>query len=124
MGLYTSDRVLSDTDSTLLGATNELPLNTVNERLRVADEQGKQFINRSLHCNADVRIGFVRAYIVYPSVIYGVLDGPLVKAGVAHAYSVTMVVSVKLSILRGQGAMVGKGLNKCPAAHIKDSTCL
>ena len=61
---------------------------------------------------------------MYPSVIYGVLDGPLVKAGIAHAYSVTIVASVKLSISRGQGAMVGKGLNRCPAAHIEDSTCL
>lgn len=61
---------------------------------------------------------------MYPSTIYGVLKGPLVEAGIAHAYSIQITWAVKLSIQRGRGGVVGKGLNKWPAAHIDDSTCI
>ncbi|KZV64406.1 NAD(P)-binding protein [Peniophora sp. CONT] len=104
MGEYNSDRVLSDTDPDLHNFKNTLAHGAVNDALIAADGGG-----------------YVRTYIVCPSIIYGVLKGPLVHAGIAHAYSVTIVVAVKLSIQRGQGAMVGKGLNSYPVAHIEDT---
>ncbi|KZV72603.1 NAD(P)-binding protein, partial [Peniophora sp. CONT] len=104
MGEYTSDRVLSDTDPDLFNFKNTLAHGVVNDALIAADGEG-----------------YVRAYIVYPSIIYGVLKGPLVDAGIAHAYSIAIILAVKLSIQRGQGAMVGKGLNRWPAAHIDDT---
>ncbi|KZV72621.1 NAD(P)-binding protein, partial [Peniophora sp. CONT] len=104
MGQYSSERILSDTDANLFEFKNVLPHNTVNDALITADGEG-----------------YVRTYIVYPSTIYGVLKGPLVDAGIAHAYSIQITMAIKLSVQRGQGAVVGKGLNKWPAAHVDDT---
>ncbi|VDB84727.1 unnamed protein product [Peniophora sp. CBMAI 1063] len=107
MGQYSSERVLSDADSDLFNSKAALPHNVVNDALIAADGEG-----------------YVRSYIIYPSTIYGVLKGPLIDAGISHAYSVQITMAVKLSIQRGQGGMVGKGLNKWPAAHIDDTAAL
>ncbi|VDB84746.1 unnamed protein product [Peniophora sp. CBMAI 1063] len=104
MGDYTSETVLSDTEPDLYRHKNTLAHSVVNEALIAADSEG-----------------FVRSYIVLPSIVYGVLKGPLVDAGITHAYSMAMTWAAKLSIERGQGAQVGKGLNRWPAVHIDDT---
>ncbi|KZV72602.1 NAD(P)-binding protein [Peniophora sp. CONT] len=105
MGDYTSEHVLSDADPGLVSSKNPLqPLRVVNDSLVAADGEG-----------------YIRAYIIYPSIIYGTLKGPLVDARIAHAYSIAITFPVKLAIQRGQGAMVGQGLNRWPAAHIDDT---
>ncbi|KZV72612.1 NAD(P)-binding protein [Peniophora sp. CONT] len=107
MGEYSSERVVSDADPDLFNYKNTMPHNTVNDVVVAAD-------------------GYVRTYIVYPANIYGVLQGPLVDAGVSHAYSMLSVITraIEFSIQRGQGVMVGKGLNRWPAAHINDAAQL
>ncbi|KZV72604.1 NAD(P)-binding protein [Peniophora sp. CONT] len=107
MGEYTSERVLSDTDPDLFDFKNTLSHHVVNDALIAADAEG-----------------YVRTYIVYPSIICGTLKGPLVDAGISHAYSFAITWSIKLSIERGQGAMLGKGLNRWPTAHIDDTAKL
>ncbi|KZV72611.1 NAD(P)-binding protein [Peniophora sp. CONT] len=109
MGEYSSERVISDADSDLFDFKNTTPHNIVNDIVIAADGEG-----------------YVRTYIVYPANIYGVLKGPLVDAGVSHAFSMLSVITlaIEFSIQRGQGAMVGKGLNRWPAAHIDDAAGL
>ncbi|KZV72608.1 NAD(P)-binding protein, partial [Peniophora sp. CONT] len=104
MGEYTSERVLSDMDPDLFDLKNTLSHHVVNDALFVAAGEG-----------------YVRTYILYPSMVYGVLKGPLVDAGFVHAYTIGVPLSIKLSIQRGQGAMVGNGLNRWPVVHIDDT---
>ncbi|KZV72598.1 NAD(P)-binding protein [Peniophora sp. CONT] len=104
MGEYTSERVLSDMDPDLFDFKNTLSHNVVNDALLVAAGEG-----------------YVRTYILYPSMVYGVLKGPLVDAGIVHGYSIAIPASIKFSIQRGQGAMVGKGVNRWPIVHIDDT---
>ncbi|VDB84735.1 unnamed protein product [Peniophora sp. CBMAI 1063] len=106
MGEYSSDRVVSDADADLFDLKNTMPHNTVNDIVLAADKEG-----------------YVRTYILYPGNIYGLLKGPLVDAGIAHSYSLLSVITraIDFCIQRRQGGMVGRGLNKWPAAHIDDA---
>ncbi|VDC02361.1 unnamed protein product [Peniophora sp. CBMAI 1063] len=104
MGSPASGPALSDMDPNLYDHKNALPYTAINDALIAADAEG-----------------FVRTYIVFPSVVYGTLKGLLVDAGIAHAYSLAIAVAVKLSIQRGQGAMVGPGLNRWSGAHVDDA---
>ncbi|VDB84743.1 unnamed protein product [Peniophora sp. CBMAI 1063] len=104
MGDPASGPALSDIDPNLYDHKNALPYSAINDALIAADSEG-----------------FVRTYIVFPSVVYGTLKGPLVDAGIAHAYSLAIAVAVKLSIQRGQGAMVVPGLNRWSGVHVDDA---
>ncbi|VDC02362.1 unnamed protein product [Peniophora sp. CBMAI 1063] len=106
MGDYTSDPILSDADPNLDNFKNTLAHNTVNDVLVAADGEVQRY---------------VRSYIVMPSMVYGALKGPLVDAGIAHAYNITIPTMIKLCLQRGQVAMVGKGLNRWPVKHIDDT---
>ncbi|KZV69697.1 NAD-P-binding protein [Peniophora sp. CONT] len=64
--------------------------------------------------------GCIRSYIVVPSTIWGILTGPLVDMGIAHSHSQQMPNAIKASISRGQGGMVGKGLNVWPHVEINE----
>ena len=97
--------------------------NTVNDVVLAADQEGESSGWR-LRSKAHGNTGLIRSYIAYPSNIYGLLKGPLVEAGIAHSYSMLSVITraIDFCIQRGQGGMVGKGLNRWPAAHIDDGT--
>ncbi|VDC00640.1 unnamed protein product [Peniophora sp. CBMAI 1063] len=78
------------------------------------------------HRNVDMEIvradqsGCIRSYIVVPSTVWGILTGRLVELGIAHAHSQQMPNAIKASIARGQGGMVGKGLNVWPHVEIRE----
>ncbi|KAI0315836.1 hypothetical protein OF83DRAFT_1293114, partial [Amylostereum chailletii] len=79
-----------------------------------------------VHRNVDLEIvaadqaGYVRTFIILPSTIWGILTGGLVDLGVAHANSIQIPAAIRASIDRGQGGVVGKGLNLWPHVEIHE----
>ncbi|KIJ63848.1 hypothetical protein HYDPIDRAFT_133756 [Hydnomerulius pinastri MD-312] len=79
-----------------------------------------------LHRNVDLMViaadkeGYARTYIVLPSTIYGFATGKLVDLGIQNPRSIQIPKLVQVSLSRGRGGMVGKGVNKWPNVHIDD----
>ncbi|THU82952.1 NAD-binding protein, partial [Dendrothele bispora CBS 962.96] len=68
--------------------------------------------------------GYVKTYIILPSTIWNIATGPLFEAGIANPRSIQIPAIVKASIDRGQGGMVGKGVNIWPNVEIHELTDL
>ena len=60
---------------------------------------------------ADEQEGYVRAYIIMPTTVWGMRHGPLVDADISNRHSQAIPVLIMRSKARGQGGVVGKGLN-------------
>ncbi|KAF9531405.1 NAD(P)-binding protein [Crepidotus variabilis] len=78
------------------------------------------------HRNVDLRLvnadkeGYVRAYIILPSTIYGIATGPLVEQGIQNPFSQQVPMLIRVSARRGRAGMVGQGKNIWPNVHIND----
>ncbi|KZV61170.1 NAD(P)-binding protein [Peniophora sp. CONT] len=66
------------------------------------------------------KAGYVKTYTVYPPTVWGAPSGPFFESGLAHVGSIQLPLSIKTSIARGQGGIVGDGLNVWNHAHIAD----
>jgi len=64
--------------------------------------------------------GYLKSYIVLPSTIYGIASNPLVEAAVQNAYSQQIPKLIRVSLARGQGGMIGKGLSIWPNVDIEE----
>jgi len=53
------------------------------------------------------KAGYVRTYIILPSMIYGVARGPLVDSGIQNSHSIQIPTMIRVSLFRGQGSMIG-----------------
>ncbi|VDB99967.1 unnamed protein product [Peniophora sp. CBMAI 1063] len=80
----------------------------------------------AVHRKVDVEIvkadqeGYIRSFIVLPSTIWGILTGPVAEAGIAHVHSRQIPEAIVIGMKRGQGGMVGKGLNVWPHVEIHE----
>ncbi|KAG2158554.1 uncharacterized protein EDB93DRAFT_1245782 [Suillus bovinus] len=107
-GDYATDTVYSDLDIPLIETLPKTqPHREVDIEVVAADEKG-----------------YVRTYIVLPSMIYGIANTPLVKLGIQNPYSIQIPKLIKAGIDRKQGGVVGKGLNLWPNVHINDIATL
>ncbi|KAH9945053.1 NAD-P-binding protein [Epithele typhae] len=90
-------------------------------------ESVKSISPSAFHRNVDVPIveadvaGYVRAYIVSPSAIYGVAKHALVDAGIANRFSLTIPIQARIAIKRGHPVVVGEGKGAWPVVHIDDT---
>ncbi|CAA7267188.1 unnamed protein product [Cyclocybe aegerita] len=84
----------------------------------------------SLHRNVDIPImeadkaGYVKAYIIAPSVVFGNPKGPLVDRGIQSVHSILTRFLVKAAIARKQGGYVGTGVNKWVAIDVEENADL
>jgi len=69
----------------------------------------------------NIRAGYARAYIILPSVIYGVAQGPLFDGGIGNRHSIAVPLLIRSAVGRGQVGVVGEGLSKWESVHIDDS---
>ncbi|KAG5644376.1 hypothetical protein DXG03_008604 [Asterophora parasitica] len=69
---------------------------------------------------ADKDEGYVKTYIILPSLIYGIATGKLVDLEVQNPYSILVPLLVAASLERGQGGVVGEGKNIWPNVHIDE----
>ncbi|KAH9944977.1 NAD(P)-binding protein [Epithele typhae] len=90
-------------------------------------EQVKSIPPSALHRHVDIPIvdadvaGYVRAYIVAPSMIYGAAKNALVDAGVANPFSIAVPGMVRVAIKRGRPMVIGEGKSGWPIVHINDT---
>ncbi|VDC02900.1 unnamed protein product [Peniophora sp. CBMAI 1063] len=73
---------------------------------------------------ADVEGGYVRSYILYPPMVWGEQRGILAEAGLANVRPPAMSLPIKFSIARGQGGVIGKGLNKWSHVEVHEQADL
>jgi nucleoside-diphosphate-sugar epimerase len=63
----------------------------------------------------------MRAYIVLPSMIYGLGDGPLFRARISNRHSLQLPSIVRASLLCFHAGTIGPGTNVWPNVHIADT---
>ncbi|EIW84046.1 NAD(P)-binding protein [Coniophora puteana RWD-64-598 SS2] len=68
--------------------------------------------------------GYLRSYIIIPSLIYGFATGPLYDAGVGNLHSIAVPLLVRNGVSRGEVGVLGEGLSKWPAVHVDDTADL
>ncbi|KAI0091097.1 NAD-P-binding protein [Irpex rosettiformis] len=90
------------------------------------DDIEKSFPPTALHRNVDLAIvqadkeGYVRAYIVLPSTIWGIAKNPLVDAGIQNPHSQQIPALINAALARGQAGVVGKGRAYWPSVNIEE----
>ncbi|KAI0769398.1 NAD-P-binding protein [Trametes elegans] len=103
-GRYATDTIYNDNDvEQLAKLPPEQPHREVDLAVIAADEEG-----------------YVKTFVVLPSTIYGLANGPLVDAGIMNPQSQQIPALIMTSIDRGQAGMVGEGKNIWPNVHIQD----
>ncbi|EIW84048.1 NAD(P)-binding protein [Coniophora puteana RWD-64-598 SS2] len=89
-------------------------------------EQMNSIPETQIHRNVDLLVveadkqGYARTYIILPSVIYGVAQGPLFDGGIGNRHSITVPFLIRSAVGRGQVGVVGEGLSKWESVHIND----
>ncbi|EEB92550.1 hypothetical protein MPER_08922, partial [Moniliophthora perniciosa FA553] len=79
-----------------------------------------------VHRNVDLEIvsadkeGYVKTYIILPSTIYSIAQGPLFAAGISNPHSIQIPAIIKASIDRKRAGMVGAGKNLWPNVDIHE----
>lgn len=87
-------------------------------------EEIESLPDTAFHRNVDLELvkadkeGYVRTFIVVPSTIYGIAQGPLVDLGIQNPYSIQVPALIRASLDRGQAGMVGQGKNLWPNVEI------
>lgn len=82
--------------------------------------------DKAFHREVDLSIvkadreGYVKAYIVLPSTIYGISETPFADAGLANPQSQQVPLLIRISLDRKAPAMIGEGKNLWPDVHIGD----
>jgi len=73
--------------------------------------------NNAPHRDVDLAIiesdreGFIQAYLVAPSTIYGFATGKLVTAGIANNRSIQIPSLIRAALDRHRAGMIGEGRN-------------
>ncbi|KAL4243713.1 NAD(P)-dependent Metabolic Enzyme [Abortiporus biennis] len=83
---------------------------------------------KALHRHVDLEVvaadkeGYVKSYIVLPSLVFGIASNVLVDAGLARKVSIVLPGSIRFALDRGEVGMIGKGLSVWNCVHIDDNT--
>ena len=63
--------------------------------------------------------GYIKVYIVLPSIVYGLATGELVEQGIQNPHSF-MIQFAKIALARGRPGTVGAGVNVWPGVDIQE----
>ncbi|KAG7089748.1 hypothetical protein E1B28_011402 [Marasmius oreades] len=63
-------------------------------------------------------IGYIKSYIILPSTIYSIAEGPLFRAGISRPHSQQVPALIRASLDRKQAGIVGDGVNLWPNVDI------
>ncbi|KAK2464545.1 hypothetical protein APHAL10511_003403 [Amanita phalloides] len=95
MGAFTSDYIYHDDDPDQL---ETLPADAVHRDIDL------------MFIDAD-KEGYVKSYIVTPATIWGYPTHKVAKTGITHRHSHQLPLLINASLRRGNGGIIGKGLN-------------
>ncbi|KAI0783874.1 hypothetical protein BC629DRAFT_530767 [Irpex lacteus] len=68
--------------------------------------------------------GYVKTYIILPSIVWGIASNPLVDAGIANPHTQVVLSLIQAALDRGQAGTVGKGQAVWPNVNIEDQADL
>ncbi|KAL1940276.1 hypothetical protein VTO73DRAFT_9228 [Trametes versicolor] len=89
-------------------------------------EQMKTIPVTNVHRNANLAVveadveGYAHTHIIFPATIYGIAEGALFDAGVAHPHSVQLPYLIKAALARKAAGIVGMENALWPNVHIHD----
>ncbi|OSD04111.1 NAD-P-binding protein [Trametes coccinea BRFM310] len=107
-GMRETDTIYYDTNvEQLAQIPPEQPHRKVDSLVLAADEEG-----------------YVKSYLVLPSMVYGLAKGPLVDAGIMNPQSQQIPALILAGMDRNRAGMVGEGKNIKPNVHIDDTVHL
>ena len=66
--------------------------------------------------------GYVKVYIVSPSVVYGLATGELVEQGIQNPHSTMVAWLTGIGLARGRSGMVGAGVNVMANVDIQEGS--
>lgn len=69
-------------------------------------------------------LGYVKTYIVYPSIIWGIADNAFTEKNLQRQISIIVPWLVENGLKRGTPTICGKGLNVWPHINIEESALL
>ncbi|KZV64682.1 NAD(P)-binding protein [Peniophora sp. CONT] len=108
-GEFIPGKVYVDTDvETMTSLSSEHIHNIADTMVRLADVEG----------------GYVRSYILYPPMVWGQQRGALADAGLTNVHPPALALPIKFSIARGQGGVIGKGLNQWSHVEVHEQADL
>ncbi|KAG7088840.1 hypothetical protein E1B28_012795 [Marasmius oreades] len=108
IGMYSSDVIWDDASPEQLeNLPPTAPHRPVDLRILAADKEG-----------------YIKSYIIAPSAIYSISRNPLVVAGISNSHNRLWSFLIPISLVRGQGGMVGEGKNIWPNVHIDELVIL
>ncbi|KAJ8072715.1 hypothetical protein PM082_016274 [Marasmius tenuissimus] len=120
-GMYTTDTVYDDADPDQI---ETLPYTKIHRNVDLeivaADKEGIAYVccvEGPLHL---VSPGYIRSYIILPSTIYSIAQGPLYEARISNPHSIQVPALIKAAIDRRQAGMVGNGVNVWPNVDIHE----
>ena len=64
--------------------------------------------------------GYIKGYIILPSVVYGLATGELVEQGIQNPYSYICRGFAQIALNRGRSGMAGAGVNVWPNVDIQE----
>jgi hypothetical protein len=122
-GMSTTDVVYDDSDFEQVANIKDTAWHRdVDNEIFAADKAGKfiHLLSNALSKAHPFSSGYVRAYIILPSMVFALADTPFVKAGLQNPHSQQIPMLVKAALARGRTGMIGKGLARWPHVHIED----
>ncbi|ESK83754.1 NAD-P-binding protein [Moniliophthora roreri MCA 2997] len=123
--------ILINTSGTGVLTDNAAGMHIIDTIYNDADpDQIETLAPTQVHRNVDLEIvaadkeGYVKTYIILPSTIYSIAQGPLFSAGISNPHSVQIPAIIRASIDRKRAGMVGQGKNLWPNVEIHELTDL
>lgn len=112
MGMYASDTIYNDLD---VGPIHAIPETNPHRKVDIAIvEASKQGIIvfrpvGKFSSYDQILIGYLKTYLVIPSVIWGLASGRLAELGVQNRHSIAIPWILKRAVAQGKVRVVGEG---------------
>lgn len=121
-GDFAGGIIYSDADPALIESIpDSKPHRHVDTTLVKADKEGllKLFLNTLRSANTVA--GYVKAYIILPSTVWGLARNVFTEKGLQKVNSIQIPWIISTSVARGTPVLVGTGVSLWPHGHIEDS---
>ncbi|KAL0566872.1 hypothetical protein V5O48_015124 [Marasmius crinis-equi] len=117
-GMYASDIIYDDSDPDQI---ETLPATQAHRHVDLELRSYASFTAANTDSSSvSFVVGYIKSYIVLPTTIYSIAQGPLFEAGISNSHSVQVPRLIRASIARKQAGMVGKGANFWPNVDVHE----
>ena len=122
-GNYVSDTIYDDANPDQIETLPDTQIHRdVELELIQGDKEGtsEDSLEIIINCLPTDMTGYVRVYIVSPSVIYGLVTGEMVEQGIQNPHSIVVPLVTQMTLDRGRPGVVGAGVNVWPNVDLQE----